>query len=404
MLLVCERRDRIKQMYADNLVDKLKWSLPWLVRYPLWRANELRHRWSESNEQTHIIFLIANHYEPALGQTALERVEKWCELAQATGDSVRDHDGTPFRHTNFFPAEQYERPLLDRLASLQASGYGEVEIHLHHGLEKPDTAENTRTILEDFRDTLAIEHKCLSREDPSAQPSYAFVHGNWALANSAGGRYCGVDSEMQILAETGCYADFTLPSAPDQSQVPKVNAIYECGGPLSEPVPHRWGTNLKVSRQFKGPVIFTGPLVFNWGRRIRGFPVPRIDDGALAQNFPLTLGRFEGWRNARISVVGRPEWVFIKLYSHAFFTWDQDCMIGEQMRRFMGELLELADRIGDWKIHFASCREAYNMVLAAVDGKTGDPHQFRDYRLKQIMSEGIGQQTEYRRDGSLAIA
>ena len=38
---------------------------------------------------------------------------------------------------------------------------------------------------------------------------YAFVHGNFALANSAGGRYCGVDEEMQILAETGCYADMT---------------------------------------------------------------------------------------------------------------------------------------------------------------------------------------------------
>jgi hypothetical protein len=69
-------------------------------------------------------------------------------------------------------------------------------------------------------------------------------------------------------------------------------------------------------------------------------------------------------------------------------------MIGDQMVRFMNGLLELADRTGDWKIHFASCREAYNMVLAAVDGKTGDPHQFRDYRLRQIMSDAITQQTE----------
>ncbi len=391
-------------MYTDSLVKKLKWSLPWLLRYPLWRSKQLIRGLNESSEQTHIIFLVANHYEPGLGEPALKRVEQWCELAQATGGAVRDHNGTPFRHTNFFPAEQYERPLLDRLASLQASGYCEVEIHLHHGLEKPDTVENTRMILENFRDTLASEHKCLSRENLSAQASYAFVHGNWALANSAGGRYCGVDSEMQILAETGCYADFTLPSAPDQSQVPKINAIYECGAPLSEPVPHRSGTNLKVGGQFKGPVIFSGPLVFNWNRRIRGFPVPRIDDGALAQNYPLTFERFEGWRKASIGVVGRPEWVFVKLYSHAFFTWDQDCMIGEQMRRFMNDLLELADRTGNLKIHFASCREAYNMVMAAVDGRTGDPHQFRDYRLKQIMSEGIRQQAEYSRDQSLVVA
>jgi hypothetical protein len=391
-------------MYSESLVDKLKWSLPWLLRYPLWRANELMHRRNESGQQTHIIFLVANHYEPGLGETALRRVESWCELAQKTGDSLRDHDGTPFRHTNFFPAEQYEAPLLDRLASLQAAGYGEVEIHLHHGVEKPDTAENTRIVLENFRDTLAIEHKCLSRESPSAKPSYAFVHGNWALANSAGGRYCGVDSEMQILAETGCYADFTLPSAPDQSQVPKINAIYECGAPLAEPVPHRSGVNLKVGRPFKGPVIFTGPLVFNWSRRIRGFPVPRIDDGALSQNYPLTFGRFENWRKARISVVGRPEWVFIKLYSHGFFDWDQDCMIGEQMRRFMSELLELADRTGDWKIHFASCREAYNMVMAAVDGHSGSPGRYRDYRLRQIMTMDLDDESVLQRNSYLPVS
>ena len=31
-----------------------------------------------------------------------------------------------------------------------------------------------------------------------------------------GGQACGVDNEMEILANTGCYADFTLPSAAKQ--------------------------------------------------------------------------------------------------------------------------------------------------------------------------------------------
>ena len=44
-------------------------------------------------------------------------------------------------------------------------GFGEVEIHLHHGVGQPDTAENTRRALEHFRDVLAWEHKCLSREN-----------------------------------------------------------------------------------------------------------------------------------------------------------------------------------------------------------------------------------------------
>lgn len=374
-------------MYPDSVLEKLRWSLPWLLRYPAWRVRELTSRMTDSKVPSHLIFLIANHFEPVMGSAGLIQLEHWCKLARTTGNAVRDHDGTRFRHTNFFPAEQYERRRIEMLSALQAEGFGEVEVHLHHGVEKADTAENTRRVLEEFRDVLAEEHKCLSREGPGSPPRYAFVHGNWALANSAGGRFCGVDSEMQILADTGCYADFTLPSAPDRSQVPRINAIYQCGHPLTEARPHRSGPRLKVGDRPVLPIIFTGPLVFNWSRRVRGLPLPRIDDGALAQNYPLSLDRLNRWHSAHISVAGRPEWVFIKLYSHGFFEWDQDLMIGEQMTRFMNEVLELGDRTGQFKVHFASAREAYNMVMAALEGHSGEPGRYRDYRLRQIMKE-----------------
>ena len=87
-------------------------------------------------------------------------------------------------------------------------------------------------------------------------PRYAFVHGNWALANSAQGKFCGVDDEMQILAETGCYGDFTLP-APSSAQVRKINAIYECSLPLNRRAPHRRGRDLQSGRP---PKIF--PLIW----------------------------------------------------------------------------------------------------------------------------------------------
>lgn len=366
-------------------MDKLRWSLPWLIRYPAWRLGEMVRRTSATG--SHLIFLVANHFEPGLGDEALRRVEQWCELARSTGDAIRDHDGTPFRHTNFFPAEQYERPLLNVLSDLQRRGYGEVEVHFHHGIDRPDTAENTRYMLKTFRDVLAEDHGCLARVSPNTTPMYGFVHGNWALANSAGGRFCGVDSEMKILAETGCYADFTLPSVPFQSQVRRINAIYECGGPINQSRPHETGPDVKVGDKLKLPIIFTGPLVFDWTRRVHGLPVPRLEDGALAQNYRLSMNRLHSWQSAAISVRNRPEWTFIKLYSHAFFTADQDAMIGEQMKRFMGDVIEHAERSGAFKVHFASAREAFNMVAAAVDGNEGDPNEFRDYKLRQIMHE-----------------
>ena len=369
--------------------QKLRWSMPWLIRYPFWRANQFARGITEPSGKTHVIFLVANHWEPGTGPQAIPRVEHWMRWRAKRATRYAISDGMPFRHTNFYPAEQYERPLLEMLSELQAEGFGEVEIHLHHGVDEPDTAENTRRVLEEFRDTLAEEHKCLSREAPTSPVRYAFVHGNWALANSAGGRWCGVDSEMKILAETGCYADFTLAfSTAPVTGLSRINAIYTCGKPLDEAnriVPDRV---LRRARAPTLPIIFEGPLVFDWTRRIRSMPVPRLDDGALAQNYPLSMNRFNRWRSARISVAGRPDWVFVKLYSHGFFDWDQDAMIGAQMRRFMSEMLELSEKTQEFSVYFASAREAFNMVMAAVDGRSGSPGPIS--RLQAAPDHGNG--------------
>ena len=378
---------------GNSYIKKFRHALPWLARYPFVRAGSFLQK--NSGAKKRVIITVANHFEPAWSANGLldierqkKRLDEYHKMARATGEAVRDADGTKFRHTNFYPAEQYDAQLLDTMAEMQAEGLGEVEIHLHHGIEHPDTPENLRNVLVEFRDCLAERHRCLSRFDGDEKPKYAFVHGNLALANSFGGKFCGVDSEMQILAETGCYADMTLPSAPLETQVPVLNKIYECGLPLNERSPHRKGRNVRVfGNEPQLPLIFTGPLVFNWTRRIKRVPVPRLDDGALTANQPLDAARFGRWTSAGVSVKGRPEWIFVKLYCHGFFDHDQTACIGEDARRFFSEMIERGEKSNDHSIHFASAREAVNMVFAAIDGRQGNPNDFRDYRLRAIMDQ-----------------
>jgi len=379
-----------------TFATKLKWNVPWLARYPWVRFRSLME--ATAFEKKHVIITVANHFEPAWSETGpldhktqIKRLKEYRKLAQATGDRVRDVDGTSFRHTNFYPAEQYHPEILDIMAEMQADGLGEVEVHLHHGVERPDTAENLERQLVEFRDTLADKHRCLSRTDGDEQPKYAFVHGNLALANSCGGRFCGVDNEMQILARTGCYADMTLPSAPDQSQVRTINEIYECGHPLDHAVPHRDGIRLGTNGTSpQRPLIMQGPLVFNWTRTVNGIPIPRIDDGALAANQGLDGARFRRWTSANVTVAGRSDLVFVKLYCHGFFDHDQSVCIGEEAQRFFAELVETGEKTGKYSIHFASAREAFNIAMAANDGLTGDPNNYRDHILRPIMNEPIG--------------
>ena len=377
-----------------SFLTKLGWNLPWLARYPFVRAKSFLEQ--TAFEKKHIIITVANHFEPGWSengvldhQTQIKRLKAYHKMARETGEAVRDADGTKFRHTNFYPAEQYHPEILDIMAEMQAEGLGEVEVHLHHGVERPDTADNLRHALVDFRDTLAERHKCLSRMDGGGDPKYAFVHGNLALANSCGGRFCGVDDEMEILRDTGCYADMSLPSAPDQSQVPVINQIYECALPMNEPVPHRRGNRVSENGgQTQLPLIFTGPLIFNWTRRIKGLPIPRIDDGALTSNQRLDVARFNRWRSANVTVSGRSDLIFVKLYCHGFFDRDQSVCIGDEAKRFFGSLMEESERAGSFKVHFASAREMFNIALGALDGKRGSPNDHRDYRLTPIMQNG----------------
>jgi hypothetical protein len=342
----------------------------------------------------HLIFALADHFEPAIdpedGQKRVPRAEQerrlewWAREYPKVVDGRRDHDGRPLVHTYFYPAEQYDEGLLEMLADHSHAGWGEVEIHLHHGFSHPDTAENTRRVLTEFRDRLAFRHQCLAVEAGSNRPGYAFVHGDFALANSAAGRFCGVDSEMQILAETGCYADLTMPSGFwHPAQIDKINSVYECALPLDLAAPHREGHDLSAGRAPKKfPLIVQGPLVTDLSRSLRSAR-PVLENGGITESNPLTMHRFDLWKQAQIRVLGRPDWLFIKLHCHSMDPTQKDSVIGDGFRNFLSALVGGAAERKE-TLHFVTAREMANILLAACDGREGNPGAYRDYRFKRI--------------------
>jgi hypothetical protein len=344
----------------------------------------------------HLVIAMADHFEPAIDPESGEkrmplseqqrRLELWTREYPTAVDRWRDHDGRPFVHTYFYPAEQYDEGLLQMLSEHCHAGWGEVEVHLHHGMKQPDTAENTRTVLTEFRDHLAFRHRCLAMEEGCDQPRYAFVHGNFALANSAGGRFCGVDSEMKVLAETGCYADFTLPTgAHHPAQTVKMNSLYECALPLEKAAPHREGRNLAAGCAPKTlPLIVQGPLVGDWRAALRS-PGLMLETSAITRRNPLSLRRLALWKQARIRVQGRPDWLFIKLHCHGMDPTQKDAVLGQSFRKFLEELVGGAAERRE-TLHFVTARELANIIFAACDGKDGNPGEYRDYRFKPIAS------------------
>jgi hypothetical protein len=369
----------------DTVWTKATTSLQWLPAY-LWQRLTRR----VPAGPLHLMLTIANHFEPENSPDAprrfaseaerSRRVDEWCRAYPTMAEKWRDADGRPLQHTYFYPAEHYSTCLIDQLAAHCRSGWGEVEVHLHHGVDAPDTSKNTRAQLLKFRDALA-GHGCLSRDRGQGPPRYAFVHGNWALANSGNGHACGVDDELQILADTGCYADFTLPSAPDASQIAKINHLYECRLPLDRRAAHRRGLALQSDRAPTAfPLIVQGPLALTLRRR-GGRWGPAIENGDLTASNPPTLERLSVWRRAAIRVKGRPDWVFVKLHCHGLLPRDAGALVGDPMRKFLRDLNDAA-RDADWRVHFVTAREMTNIILAACDGREGDAGAYRDYRFR----------------------
>ena len=349
----------------------------WLTSYLLGKS-----RRPDPDKPLDVLVAVCDHYEPKRGNAppakAKARVQRWMNEYPRLFDRFRDSDGCPPRHSFFYPAEEYEAEYLDMVAELCRAGYGEVEVHLHHD---NDTAENLHGTLLDFKKTLADRHGLLSRDRETGEVSYAFIHGNWALDNSrSDGRWCGVNNELDVLRETGCYADFTLPSAPSETQTRQINSIYWAVDDPERPKSHDTGIELGVkARPERGLLMIQGPLGFDWGSRKYGI-FPRIENGNLQKTQPPSEKRLDLWLRACVNIVSNPNCVFVKLHTHGAEEPNQDVLLGEPMVRFHEALRERADRDRRFRFHYVTAREMANIALALAE-KPGVPvHDARSFR------------------------
>ncbi|WP_428265236.1 hypothetical protein [Haliangium sp.] len=327
----------------------------------------------------HLLFAICDHYEPKWGKAEVaqgeDRVRAWHEGYPALVDEFRDADGKRPQHSFFFPGEEYEPQYLDALADLARRGYGEVEFHLHHD---GDTAATLRERILGHLDQIAA-HGHFSR-DPDGRVRYAFIHGNWCLANGReDGRWCGVDEEVPLLWETGCYVDMTFPSAPDECQPNIVNQIYWPTGDLAQRRSYEHGERARVGlRRDDRILLMQGPLAL--AKRPGKLSV-RIESSAIDHTDPPSAARLRTWVAQDIHVGGRPEWVFVKLHTHGAPERNARVLLGDETRALHQTLTQDYNDGTRWRLHYVSAREMYNIAMAAIDGHAGDPNDYRDYLM-----------------------
>jgi hypothetical protein len=328
---------------------------------------------------TDLFFCICDHFEPYWNQAtpavARRRIERWVREYPKCAEKYKDHDGRSLKYSFFYPEEEYRRDDMEELASLCRAGFGEVEIHLHHD---NDTSENLRKTLVEYKNCLYEDHGLLSVRDDTGEISYGFIHGNWALDNSRpDGRWCGVNDEIDILRDTGCYADFTMPSAPSDTQTRKVNSIYYALDDPKRPKSHDKGIDARMGVGGKGLLLVQGPLGFDWCRRKFGI-LPRIENGGLGDNNRPSIDRISIWIDERIHIIDCPTWAFVKIYTHGAQEHMMKMLFDNGGFHSLFSGLDAVALKRNIHLHYVSAREMVNVICALESGLSRYTHAIRD--------------------------
>jgi hypothetical protein len=187
-----------------------------------------------------------------------------------------------------------------------------------------------------------------------------------------------VDEEIPLLFATGCYADYTFPSAPDECQPGIVNRIYWPDGDLAARRAYERGIRARVGHVLHDRLLMIeGPLAL---ARRPGKLAVRVDSAAVTAKDPGTAARVSTWVEQDVHVDGRPEWVFVKVHTHGAPDAQAMSLLGDGGHGLHQALAAYNDG-QDWALHYVTAREMFNIARAAMDGKDGNPSAYRDYVL-----------------------
>ena len=315
-------------------------------------------------KQKRVWVAITDHYEPLGGgasvEKALGRVAKWRDKwPRIAEDAARDAAGQRPQYSFFYPQEEYRHDLLEGIAEMVRHGVGDVEVHLHHSDERRETFIQKVT---EFCRRLTDDHGLLRQYN--GRTVFGFIHGNWALDNSLpNGAWCGLNGEIAILRDLGCYADFTMPSLPSASQGTIVNKIYWCTNNAdNRPRSFDHGVEATVGGGERGDLLMiTGPVGLRFGDRL----LPRVEGGEFAGYDLATASRVHKWFDLAPSI---GEDLFLKLYSHGAAERNLEPMLNGGLAELFRLVAEEAQQRGI-AVHWATAWQMYQAAAALVHGR-----------------------------------
>ena len=377
-------------LWVSAKIIKTRYSQNWV---PTYVGDVLKGRYTEAEKTQDMVFLLCDHWEPGKGESALRTARAWLDTFESVASRHTDSNGRHFQYSWFYPIDNFDERIIERLARSASAGFGEIEVHWHHHHSDRESYQNelSRALVR-FTKVGALVPA------PDAQPRFVFIHGNWTLDNSGNPRFCGIDSEIDVLMENGCYADMTFPALGTSAQPSHINRIFYT---LDTPEPKSYEINpmdSQVGRNGKGLLLLQGPLGFNWRN-----PLILIESGALDDSEGTGLNgrirkpnsnadyfkpqRVHLWNNLGGRVVGREDVVFIKIHAHG--VQQREVLLGGELEAMLAALETYCQK-RKIRLHYVTAREAYNLVRALEADSRGDLTDYYDLVIPAPMTRQEG--------------
>ncbi len=315
--------------------------------------------------------VFADHYEPLWNgvdqRTGAERVARWATRWPAIAAKFQDSAGRSPRYTFFYPEEEYRPRLLEPLAHMTSEGIADVEVHLHHDGEGQ---QNFVDRICNFTDTLFSRHGLLRKAN--GKVTFGFIHGLWALDNSRpDGRFCGLNNELSLLRDLGCYADFTMPSGASPTQARLINTIYWAVDDPEKPKSYDTGVPVVPGGTATGDLLMIpGPFGLRWAQRL----LPRIEFSELCSYDPATDYRVRRWLDLAPRI---GDDIFLKLFTHGTQERHSQYLLEGGLELTLSLITRECQRTG-LDLHFSTAWEMRQAVDAAARGDGRLAHQ-RDH-------------------------
>jgi hypothetical protein len=158
-----------------------------------------------------------------------------------------------------------------------------------------------------------------------------------------------------------------------------VNQIYWPDGDLARARAYEQGVRAKIGGLKRDRLLMIqGPLAparrpgsFRW----------RIESAAVTAHDPPSPARIRTWVDQGIHVEGRPEWIFIKVHTHGAPEDQAASLLGEGGRALHAELAARYNDGSRFVLHYVTAREMFNIASAAMEGRSGNPSEYRDHRI-----------------------